>query len=86
MFCYQIYLEPRQLEFFLLSFAATLIFPLLIMDIEQSKIKGALFFKETPKAMGLVPNKLFLDPYGAIAGGALVNPRAIKFCFVAFSK
>ena len=38
-----------------------------------------------PKQIGFVPNKLFLAPWGAMAGGALVKQNAIKFFFTACS-
>ena len=44
---------------FVPSLAATLIFPLLIIDIEVSKIKGTLDPVGVPKQIGFVPNKLF---------------------------
>ena len=40
---------------------ALLIFPLLIIEVEASKIKG-IFPVGTPKQIGLVPNKDFLAP------------------------
>ena len=66
-------------------FAATLIFPLLIIETEVSKIKGTFEDVGAPKQIGFVPNKLFFDPWGAIAGGALVKQKAIKFFLTACS-
>ena len=42
--------------------AATLILPLLIIEIEVSKIKGTLEPVGVPKQIGLVPNKVFKAP------------------------
>ena len=41
--------------------------------MEVSKIKGAFEPLGDPKQIGLVPNKLFKAPCGAIAGGAFVH-------------
>ena len=61
--------------------AATLILPLLITETDVSKIKGTFDEVGVPKHIGFVPNKLFLDPWGAIAGGALVKQKTIKFFY-----
>ena len=42
-------------------------------------MKGTLSPVGLPKHIGLVPNKLFLAPWGASAGGAFVKHRANKF-------
>ena len=55
------------------------------IDIEVSKIKGIFDPVGVPKHIGLVPNNAFLDPYGAIAGGAFVKQKAIRFFFTACS-
>ena len=65
--------------------AATLIFPLFITETDVSKIKGTFDEVGVPKQIGFVPNKLFLAPWGAIAGGALVKQNAIKFFLTACS-
>ena len=74
---------PSGISFLFL--AATLIFPLFITETDVSNIKGILFEVGAPKHIGLVPNKLFLAPCGAIAGGALVKQKTIKFFFTAIS-
>ena len=66
-------------------FAASLILPLLTFDIDVSNMKGTLSPVGLPKHIGLVPNKLFLAPWGASAGGAFVKHRANKFFFTACS-
>ena len=68
-----------------LFLAATLIFPLLITETDVSKIKGTFEEVGVPKQIGFVPNKLFLAPCGAMAGGALVKQNTIKFFFTACS-
>ena len=57
---------------FLPSLAATLILPLLILDIDESNINGFFLDDGKPNAIGLVPNKLLFAPYGAIAGGVIL--------------
>ena len=69
----------------LFSFAATLIFPLLIIDIDVSNMNGMLLFVGDPKQIGFVPKIVFFPPWGAIAGGAFVNAKANKFFFTACS-
>ena len=61
--------------------AATLILPLLITETEVSKTKGTFDDVGEPKHIGFFPNKLFLAPWGAIAGGAFVKQKTIKFFF-----
>ena len=51
---------PAGIFFPILS--ATLIFPLLITEIEVSKMKGTFDDVGVPKQIGFVPNKLFFDP------------------------
>ena len=60
------------------SLWARLIFPLLIIEVDASKIKGILPVG-TPKQIGLVPNKGFFAPWGAKAGGAFVKQKTIRF-------
>ena len=55
-----------------LFLAATLIFPLFIIEIDVSKIKGILDPVGVPKQIGFVPNNVFSAPWGATAGGAFV--------------
>jgi len=43
------------------SLCARLIFPLLIIEVDESRIKGTLPVG-TPKQIGLVPNKDFFAP------------------------
>ena len=70
---------------FLPSLAATLIIPLLIIETDESKINGTFPPDGVPKQIGLVPNKVFFAPKGAIAGGALVKHQTIKFFLTACS-
>ena len=65
--------------------AATLIFPLFIIETEVSNINGTFEEVGVPKQIGFVPNKLFLAPWGAIAGGAFVKQKTIKFFLTACS-
>tara|TARA_B100001250_G_scaffold124702_1_gene105991 strand:- start:873 stop:1133 length:261 start_codon:yes stop_codon:yes gene_type:complete len=65
--------------------AAILIFPLFIIETEVSKINGIFEFVGAPKQIGFVPNKDFIAPCGAIAGGAFVKIKAIKFFLTACS-
>ena len=51
----------------------------------MSKTNGIFEDVGVAKQIGFVPNNFFLEPYGAIAGGALVKQIAIKFFFAAFS-
>ena len=48
-------------------------------------MKGTFDEVGVPKQIGFVPNKLFLAPWGAMAGGALVKQKTIKFFFTACS-
>ena len=50
----------------------------------MSKIKGVLPVG-APKQIGFVPNRDFLAPYGAKAGGALVKQKTINFFLTACS-
>ena len=59
--------------------------PLLIIDMDASKINGTLDEVGAPKQIGFVPNNALLDPKGAIAGGALVKQSAIRFFLTACS-
>ena len=67
------------------SFAALLIFPLLITEIDVSKTNGALLPEGAAKQIGFVPNKVFFAPWGAIAGGAFVKHKATNPCWAARS-
>ena len=64
---------------FIPSFAALLIFPLLITETDESKINGIFDPVGDPKQIGLVPKTLFRAPYAAIAGGAFVKQKTNKF-------
>ena len=63
---------------------ALLIFPLLIIDVEASSIKGVLPVG-APKQIGFVPNKDFFAPCGAMAAGALVKQNTNKLFLTACS-
>ena len=66
------------------NFSALRILPRLIIEAEESNIKGVLPVG-APKQIGLVPNKDFFAPCGANAGGALVKQNTNKFFFTACS-
>ena len=70
---------------FLPVLAATLILPLLISETDVSRINGILDVVGDPKQIGLVPKSFFFEPCGAIAGGALVKQKTIKFFLTACS-
>ena len=70
---------------FLPILAASLILPLLITDTDVSKINGVLLPDGVPKHIGFVPNKLFLAPKGARAGGAFVKQKIINPFLTAWS-
>jgi len=50
-----------------------------------SKIKGTLEPVGVPKQIGFVPNNFLFAPCGAIAGGALVKQKTVKFFLIACS-
>ena len=78
------YLSRLHHKVFFPNFSACLILPLFIIDVDVSNIKGTLPVG-TPKQIGFVPNKDFLAPYGARAGGALVKQNTINFFLTACS-
>ena len=47
---------------FFLSFSATLILPLLILEIDASKTNGIFVCVGAAKQIGFVPNKVFFEP------------------------
>ena len=55
------------------------------IETDVSNMNGAFDPVGDPKQIGFVPNKDFIAPCGAIAGGALVKTKAIIFFFTACS-